>query len=285
MGRREVGAVVAALGFELDGQPWPEGRHVHPVVAYGRQAALRVWPADDDLEVVWASYGRAEALREAGAPLPELLAHGVVGGQAWALHERLRGTPVTHLRAAHLDALEALHALQVGAAEPTGAWADELKAVITTGLPGFARSHEPARSMDDHAAALLDEVRGVGRAPLPLEVPDGDVVHGDLHPGNLLEDADGRLVGVVDLGATWVGDAAFDWFVLDRSLVLHPGLTDEDGVGERLRGLLRRSDGRLLARYAAFLAVRYLCWSAETRPDELPAWAERVERHLATWWR
>lgn len=40
-----------------------------------------------------------------------------------------------------------------------------------------------------------------------------DIVHGDLHPGNLLQ-TDGRLFAVVDLDYAKVGDGTFDLTLL-----------------------------------------------------------------------
>ena len=47
-------------------------------------------------------------------------------------------------------------------------------------------------------ARVVERIEEMGRALDPADLPGGGVVHGDLHPGNMLQ-IEGRLSAVVDL--------------------------------------------------------------------------------------
>src|SRR5207253_7243057 len=53
----------------------------------------------------------------------------------------------------------------------------------------------------------------IGRSLALTDIAGNDIVHGDLHPGNLLQ-LDGRLSAVIDMDYTRVGDADFDLAML-----------------------------------------------------------------------
>ena len=106
-----------------------------------------------------------------------------------------------------------------------------------------------------------------------------DVVHADLHPGNLLQDA-GRLSAVVDLDYARVGDAAFDLVFLAVSAI---GMPCERGTRDYLQqvGLDPLDASRRLA-YVGNLMLRLLDWPIrKNRTEEIEFWLSKADSLLA----
>ena len=60
---------------------------------------------------------------------------------------------------------------------------------------------------------MVDRIEAIGRSLVPDDLPGGDVLHRDWHPGNILE-CDGHLSAVVDNDFVTTGDARFDLVTL-----------------------------------------------------------------------
>lgn len=161
------------------------------------------------------------------------------GRGAWALvrTRSWRGcTPRTRRRASH----EFSSRLD-GSAPSFGAWSS----YIDYRLGQIRGRGEATEAVDTH---VLDQACDVATA-LAAEVNDSAeavLCHRDLHPGNLIVDDHGTLVGIIDWDAAESWDRAGDWFKLEYEL---------------LQAHLD-SEGLLLAAYL--------------RDDELPPqWSER----------
>lgn len=120
--------------------------------------------------------------------------------------------------------------------------------------PGFCL-HEPLAGYDRRTARLLDWIREVGR---DYEMPDdGDLVHFDYHPGNILVRDDDRICGVVDWDGTRRGDRHLDLVTLRFDLGRRaPDLTGQ--LDELLRSAV--SAERLRA-YWAHMSLRQVDWA------------------------
>jgi aminoglycoside phosphotransferase (APT) family kinase protein len=145
------------------------------------------------------------------------------------------------------------------------------------GGEGYCR-HESLRDYDERTAALVAGIESFGRAVHPDDLDAGDVVHFDLHPGNILHQR-GRLSAVVDTDFAQVGDAAFDLVTLALASL---ALSCDRGVRSRLfaaafDGL---SDVRRRA-YLGHLFIRFLDWPIRRgRHDEVGFWLGHAESML-----
>ena len=220
----------------------------------------------------------AERLRlEAGWPVPgqQLLP---VGGVLLILQDFLPGTTVDRLTHRILDEFEELHDRRLGLHVDASAstWAEGLLETLVAGGDGYCL-HEPLRSYDDRTRRIVERIEAIGRSVDPGDLPGHHVVHGDLHPGNLLQ-VDGDLSAVVDLDYASVGDASFDLVMLAVSSL---SITVEPGVRTRLfRSVRGLADGPRNA-YLANLLLRCLDWPIRKgRTSEVEFWIERADELL-----
>jgi aminoglycoside phosphotransferase (APT) family kinase protein len=125
---------------------------------------------------------------------------------------------------------------------------------------------------------LVTRIEAFGRAVAPDDLVAGDVMHWDLHPGNLLHEQ-GTLSAVVDTDFAQVGDAAFDLVTLALASLALPC---ERGVRSRLfaaafDGL---SDVRRRA-YLGHLFIRFVDWPIRRgRVDEVEFWLGHAAQML-----
>ena len=132
-------------------------------------------------------------------------------------------------------------------------WSDFVLARVRTDL---SRSLPRLASTIDHPHRAIDRIESLLAKRSAVEPR---LVHGDYYPANVMADAQGRIVGVIDFGGlTLSGDPRLD----AAASVLH--LTGLDGITESDRqvvlGHLRNrglTDGDL-ALYRLFYAVRFL---------------------------
>ena len=176
------------------------------------------------------------------------------------------------------DDLLALHDLRLGLA-PAGAgtWPDHLLETLTVGGDGYCL-HQPLRDHDARTARLVARVEDLGRALDPATLAATDVVHWDLHPGNVLTEH-GALRAIVDNDFVTVGDAAFDLVTLALAADEIPA---DDGVRERL--FAAAFDGLAAPRrnaYVGHIVVRCLDWAIRKgRVDEVDLWLTQADRLL-----
>lgn len=87
-------------------------------------------------------------------------------------------------------------------------------------VPSRVAAHGPDEAaVAERALAVSDHVR-------PIRLPSDDLVHGDINLGNALIDADGNLVGVIDITALGAGSRAIDYAALR-----HGGADEGDDEG------------------------------------------------------
>lgn len=252
----------------------------HEVVGPGGRRLVLKWELDPSTAIARrAGADLAERLRtEAGWPVP--VQHVVDAGAClFVLQDLLMGEAVTRLTHAVVDDLLALHARRLGLARAgdTARGVEELLATLTLGGRGYCL-HEPLRSHGPRTAALVGRVEAFGRSLRPEDLPADDLVHWDLHPGNLLSTA-GRLTGVVDNDFVTTGDAAFDLLTLALTSLAVPC---EDGVRRRLfdEACDGVDDVRVQA-YLSHLFVRILDWPIRGgRPEEVDFWLAHADRLL-----
>jgi hypothetical protein len=221
----------------------------------------------------------AERLRaNAGWPSPEQDVVDV-DGCLLVLQEFMVGSNVDHLSHELVDTLFALHERRVGLAPNADAppWEADMIRVLVEGGNGYCL-HQPLRDHDARTRRVVERIEEIGRALRPGDLVGFDIVHGDLHPGNLLH-VDGRLTAIVDMDYTTVGDASFDLTMLAVSSL---GVAVDPGVRSRLfeRGVHALPEPKRHA-YVANLLLRNLDWPIRKhRPSEIEFWLAEAERLL-----
>jgi hypothetical protein len=225
----------------------------------------------------------AERLRaDAGWPAPQQRTFDA-GAVLLVLQDLMPGAAVEHLSHGLVDELLALHERRLGVATSPAdaAAADEAAAeliiTLVVGGDGYCL-HEPLRTHDVRTRRIVERIEAVGRALDPSELGGTDVVHGDLHPGNLLQ-VSGRLSAVVDLDYARVGDARFDLAMLALSSL---GVEADPGVRRRLLELgIDELPDALRAAYVGNFLLRCLDWGVrKDRAAEVEFWIAHADRLL-----
>jgi hypothetical protein len=277
-----VGALCEATGrgYELRGRLAGGETGAHEVVAPDGDRFVLKWERDPTSAAARRRGARlTERLRLDGrwpVPRQELVQHE---GWLFVIQELLPGSPVETLTHALVDEILELHVRRVGSAprDLVDVWAGELIRTLTVGGDGYC-IHESLRTYDARTARLLDTIERIGRRLEPADLPGADIVHWDLHPGNLLQSA-GRLTAVIDTDFATAGDARFDLVTLALSSAAEPG---EAGVTERLVQLA--FDGltdRQREAYVGHLLLRVVDWPIRRgRPDEVESGLVLAERFL-----
>jgi hypothetical protein len=199
------------------------------------------------------------------------------GDRLYVLQDLLPGTPVEQLNHAIVDDLLALHTrrLGLGRTEPGPSMGEHLVDTLVTGGTDYCL-HAPLREHDERTAALVARVEAFGRGLRPEQFPTDDLVHWDLHCGNLLA-VGGQLTAVIDNDFVTVGDAAFDLVCIAMAAIDTPC---DPGVEDRL--VAAAFDGLDPVRrnaYAGHLVVRILDWAIrKDRPDEVELWLAQAGR-------
>ena len=221
----------------------------------------------------------AEALelaRAAGLPVPRYL-EVVEHGQAVALlQERLPGRSPDRVDAQLVTQLlgfvDGLRDLLPGSLGP-----EPTELHLLGSGPGYC-IHESLERFDERTRELLGWVRSVGTAE-GTRLAGSDLVHLDLHPGNVLVDDAGTISGVVDWDAAGRGDARLAWvtllFDLRRGAAFdrrygQPGGRTVGRVEEQVASL----DRGLLRQCWAHMSLRQVDWSLRHHGRAL------VEHHL-----
>jgi hypothetical protein len=212
---------------------WPDGRR--SVLTEGRS---RTGPLVD----------RARA---AGVPTARQELAARVDGLHVIVQQRLPGAPPATVDATLVDQLITVTDRLAGllAADPAPRPAD---LYLTGDGPGFCL-HGPLAAHSPRAARLLDRIRDAGAQGSAM-IGD-DLVHFDLHPGNVLVE-NGRLTGVVDWDGATRGDRHLDLTTLLFTL---------SGQAPELTGPLTERLSTLSARrrraYWAHQSLRQVDWS------------------------
>ncbi len=251
----------------------------HEVVCAPREERFVLkWEVRPESQVLRReAVGLADLLRtRAGWPVPRQRTVDS-GGCLLVLQEFMAGDPVSTLTSSMVDELLELHRARLGLGEGRSSrpWAERLIETLVRGGLGYCR-HDSLRRHDERTASLVHKIEAFGTTLTPAEFEGGDVVHWDLHPGNVLVDG-GVVSAVVDTDFCAVGDAAFDLV----ALALAGGAAPCDaGLRSRLFGLaldplhpVRRTA------YLGHLFVRFLDWPIRRgAADEVELWLSEVER-------
>ena len=247
-------------------------------------------PRGERLVVKWDDDAGSQAARrravgltarlgaEAGWPVP---AQWIVDDRdrMYVVQELVAGVPVEAFTHALVDDLLALHLRRLGLARPGDgpAAAVELIETLTVGGSGYC-VHASLRDHDARTAALVERIEAFGRGLDPAQFPNADLIHWDLHEGNLLQ-LDGRLAAVVDNDFVTTGDAAFDLVTL---AVAATDRSADDGVRDRIfAAAFDDLDPVRREAYVGHLMIRVLDWAIRKhRLDEIDGWLAWADRLL-----
>ena len=273
----DVYSAVAGIDFEVVGR-----------LAGGETGATEIRSEAGDRRVLkWESDPRnirsriegailADRLRtEANWPVPE---QNVVqsGGWMFVAQHFMAGDPVTRLTDSVVEDLLTLHQarLGLGATGADSSWGSDQIEILISGGRGYCL-HEPLRSFDNRTRRVVERIESIGQELTPDQLGGDDIVHADLHPGNLLQ-TEGELSAVVDLDYARTGDAAFDLAFLAVSSIAYPC---DEGTREHLLeiGLDALDPPRRLA-YVGNLLLRLLDWPIRKhRIEDVEFWLPKVD--------
>ena len=172
----------------------------------------------------------SERLREAGWPVP---GESIIEAEevTFIVQEFMPGTSPTAIGHELVDQLLDLHSRRLGLAGPDDPvrWPENLITTLAVGGNGYCR-HESFYGYDERTRSLIGRIESFGCSLRAEDFIGHDVVHWDLHPGNLLVD-NGELSAVVDTDFAMVGDAGFDLVMLALTSL---NAECESGVRSRL---------------------------------------------------
>lgn len=250
-------------------------------------------PTGDRLVVKWDTARTSQELRieavmlserlraEAAWPVPRqrtVRANGCL----FVVQTFMPGAPIEILTHHLVDELIELHHHRLGLAEPQDPshWPQALIATLTTGGEGYCR-HDSLRSHDERTARLMESIEEFGHQLNPNDLTGTDIVHWDLHPGNMLEEG-GNLSAVVDTDFAVIGDARFDLVVLALTSLTLPC---DQGVRSRLFAAALDGLGEPQRRaYLGHLFLRFLDWSIRKgRAEAVDFWLGQAGQMLRPW--
>jgi hypothetical protein len=220
----------------------------------GRRSVLKWRPGTRLEDLLAGPIAVSEAVRAAGAPVPETQLAVQLGSAIATLQELLPGAPITQLDSNGLDQALAFNELQAGllADRPD---VPSLALFLREDGPGFCL-HGPLRAHDRRTARLDDWITSVGAAnPGPLG--GDDAVHVDFHPGNLLA-VDGTITGIIDWDGAGRGDRRLDLVTLRFGI--HGDNPDPTVVG-RLDAVLDEFPDDVLRPLWAHMSLRMVDWA------------------------
>jgi hypothetical protein len=217
--------------------------------------------------------------RDASWPVPaESLFEGE--GISFIVQEFMSGVPPRTMDHGLVDQLLVLHARRLGlaASHDPVRWPNNLITTLTLGGTGYCR-HGSFRGYDERTRRLIERIESFGSSLRARDFSSNDLVHWDLHPGNLLVDG-GDLSAVVDTDFVIVGDAAFDLVMLALTSLR---VECEPGVEKRLFAeAFDHLDDLTAQAYLAHLFVRLIDWpirrKSHSEVDFWMTWATELLR-------
>jgi hypothetical protein len=256
------------------------------------QVTLHLTGGDGPLELVRkdasdreiAGLRAAQVVRPDVSAIPELVAWG----SDWLITPLAPGSPLAWGDAVPenlFDTLAVLHAHYHGggglpAAIPrvTSAWWQRLcQGWVAPRLREHATRHPPGTTV--RAQALIDCAAGLPAASAVLAELPPTLLHGDVHPGNVLLNADRATL--IDWGSSRVGPAA-----LDLANLVTADSTDvarNAGTWQHVTGLsLPPTAIELGYRWAALqIPIQYHPWTTAQQPTrDVEAALDRIEQAL-----
>jgi hypothetical protein len=227
----------------------------------------------------------AQAVRSQASVMPELVAWGA----GWLIMALAPGSPLDWgdaVPGSLFDALAALHArYHGGAGLPTviprvnpAWWRALCREWVAPQLDEHAGRHPPGTTA--RARALVGDAAGLPAVADVLAALTPTLVHGDVHPGNVI--VDGEHATLIDWGACRVGPAALDLANL---------VTADSAEVARYARAWQRHTGQpppgeaieLGYRWAALqIPVQYLPWTIGHRPTrDVQAALDRIEQAMS----
>jgi thiamine kinase-like enzyme len=281
----------AAEGIALLVQATGQTYELKGMLSGGETGAHRVvGPSGESLVVKWAVEPPSKQLRAEGVEFSERLRTVAgwpvphewtvqAGGCLFVIQVFVAGSPVGALSHQVVEQMLELHSKRIGLArlsDPTH-WPSALITTLTEGGHGYCL-HDSLRGYDHRTAELLSRIERFGGSLKETELVAGDIVHWDLHPGNLLTGAVG-LSAIVDTDFAMVGDAAFDLVMLALTSRALPG---EAAVQARLdEAAFDQLEEIRKQAYLAHLFLRLLDWPIRRgSPSEIDFWLEQSEQLL-----
>ncbi len=222
----------------------------------------------------------AERLRlQAGWPVPRQAVVDTLGVR-FVLQEFMPGRPVDRLSHQIVGRLLDYHARRIDLArvDDPVRWPSALIRTLTEGGENYCL-HSSLRDYDRRTRSLVSRIEAFAGAVHLSELTGRDIVHWDLHPGNLLAD-DGGLTAIVDTDFVLIGDARFDLVTLALTSLT---ARCEPGVRSRLSAVAFEGLDQLRQQtYLAHLFIRLLDWSIRgRRSEEVDFWLARADEMLS----
>jgi aminoglycoside phosphotransferase (APT) family kinase protein len=227
----------------------------------GRRAVLKQLFAPRALPIM-------RILSAIGYPTPDVLFDGIApDGTTYLVQEFVHGLPMPTLTDAYLDQIIALNELQADlnprpAANLLESWSGYVYEAV------FARTSLLAKAIEHHSPATAELLRALRQQTdqyAASVLPNTDVVHGDLHNGNLLVEH-GRITGVIDMGYAGYGTRAIDLVTLLHTL---DSAAYAPATRQRLRAhVISRFGPDVYAICMAYRAIVTLDWAIrQGQPD------------------
>jgi aminoglycoside phosphotransferase (APT) family kinase protein len=237
----------------------------------GRQSVLKWRPGTRLEDLLAGPIAVSEAVRAAGAPVPETQLAMQLGSAIATVQELLPGAPIEQLDPDGLDQALAVNELQAGLLADRHD-IPSLELFLREDGPGFCL-HGPLRAHNRRTARLDDWITSVGaRYPGPLR--GDDAVHVDFHPGNLLA-VDGTITGVIDWDGAGRGDRRLDLVTLRFGV---HGDKPDPAVVARLDAVLDDFPNDVLRPLWAHMSLRMVDWAIRHfTPDAVNHWLELAE--------
>jgi aminoglycoside phosphotransferase len=243
------------------------------VAETGERAVLK-WSPDWSPEHLRQMAGTVDRLRDAGHPTPPILATGTADGVTYHVQAHADGFPSTPLDAGRtdllIDVLERQRDLDPALDHD---YRDHVRSTVIDESPGSLRDRTAATGRDGRALverydALLADIGHV-------ELPYGDVVHGDFNCCNILLDG-GRVSGVIDVAGMGRGTRVFDYACLLREAYVE-GYGED--VARRIHAAAEKVAGPdVLAVCAAAAAFFIVPFKRADQPQALDRTITRLHR-------
>ncbi|WP_026256965.1 phosphotransferase [Actinopolymorpha alba] len=222
-----------------------------------------------------------DRIRNAGYPAPAPLAAGVTAdGTTYFVQEFIPGVPSTPLTPRRAQLLIDILERQAGLdPDPHRDWSRHITA---SALEDHANSpRQIVRSLGARGQALVDQYSVLLARFDRIQMPTGDLVHGDFNSCNILL-RDGKVSGVIDVEAIGSGTRANDYACLLREAYV-------EGYGPEVALLLRQAGEAvagpgvlaLCVAATAFEIVGFKLQHEPHRIDEVLARLRRLAGDLA----
>jgi Ser/Thr protein kinase RdoA (MazF antagonist) len=244
-------------------------------------AVIRKWAPTAEI----AALTLAQSVRPEATAVPELIETGADADGTWFITPEYRGSPSAELTSTAVNSLARLHAHFYGVAADHQDipvidltwWQALCTHWVQPAIEQHARSHGVA--VADQARRVLNSCRTNEALARSLSRITPTLLHGDIHPGNVL--TDGHQTHLIDWGSARFGTPLLDLLnlVASDSPQLHAYLDAFGHHGSRPLEPDEIAAGRQWA--AVQIPVQYLPWTLENRPTvDVTSALAAIERAL-----